>query len=232
MLHPRALSAVKVKCSPRSASNSVMPHSAAVVSSENDDNDDGDDGEWMTELSAHTSSKLISFPFSFIHSSPSPYQMDNDISAYTYERTLMMEQRNQMLRELGLNKRDIRGVVSWNHFYFFVQFYEFSEYLPWDVYHFVALLFFLVTNWHSTSLMIIKDGGLYINRKSISVLVASHHLSDDMSSSLYPIECHCRCRHIKFELSANIAQLANEMKSDGFASDLSIWACVVLPSST
>lgn len=41
-----------------------------------------------------------------------PGQMDNDISAYTYERTLMMEQRNQMLRELGLNKKDIRGVVS------------------------------------------------------------------------------------------------------------------------
>lgn len=38
--------------------------------------------------------------------------MDNDISAYTYERTLMMEQRNQMLRELGLNKRECRGVVS------------------------------------------------------------------------------------------------------------------------
>lgn len=90
--------------------------------------------------------------------------MDNDISAYTYERTLMMEQRNQMLRELGLNKRDIRGVVSWNHFYFFVQFCEFSkyEYLPCDVYHFVAWIywFFLVTNWHSTSLLIIKDGGL------------------------------------------------------------------------
>lgn len=38
--------------------------------------------------------------------------MDNDISAYTYERTLMMEQRNQMLRELGLNKKESMGVVS------------------------------------------------------------------------------------------------------------------------
>lgn len=38
--------------------------------------------------------------------------MDSDISAYTYERTLMMEQRNQMLRELRLNKRETLGVVS------------------------------------------------------------------------------------------------------------------------
>lgn len=38
--------------------------------------------------------------------------MDNDISAYTYERTLMMEQRNQMLRELQLNKKESMGVVS------------------------------------------------------------------------------------------------------------------------
>jgi len=30
-------------------------------------------------------------------------QNNSDISAYTYERTLMMEQRNQMLRALGLN---------------------------------------------------------------------------------------------------------------------------------
>lgn len=38
--------------------------------------------------------------------------MDHDISAYTYERTLMMEQRNQMLRELRLNKKEHLGVVS------------------------------------------------------------------------------------------------------------------------
>ena len=42
-------------------------------------------------------------------------QMDNDISAYTYERTLMMEQRNQMLRELRLNKKESMGVVSVNN---------------------------------------------------------------------------------------------------------------------
>ncbi|XP_076762526.1 solute carrier family 12 member kcc isoform X4 [Xylocopa sonorina] len=36
--------------------------------------------------------------------------MDSDISAYTYERTLMMEQRNQMLRELRLNKKESLGV--------------------------------------------------------------------------------------------------------------------------
>lgn len=40
--------------------------------------------------------------------------MDSDISAYTYERTLVMEQRNQMLKEMQLNKRETSGVVSWN----------------------------------------------------------------------------------------------------------------------
>lgn len=38
--------------------------------------------------------------------------MDSDISAYTYERTLMMEQRNQMLRELRLNKKETLGMVD------------------------------------------------------------------------------------------------------------------------
>ncbi|KAJ8980702.1 hypothetical protein NQ317_019195, partial [Molorchus minor] len=38
--------------------------------------------------------------------------MDRDISAYTYERTLMMEQRNQILRELQLNKKESLGVVQ------------------------------------------------------------------------------------------------------------------------
>lgn len=42
-------------------------------------------------------------------------QMNSDISAYTYERTLMMEQRNQMLRELRLNKKESLGVVSAAH---------------------------------------------------------------------------------------------------------------------
>ncbi|XP_015584917.1 solute carrier family 12 member 4 isoform X4 [Cephus cinctus] len=37
--------------------------------------------------------------------------MNSDISAYTYERTLMMEQRNQMLRELQLNKKESLGVT-------------------------------------------------------------------------------------------------------------------------
>lgn len=36
--------------------------------------------------------------------------MDSDISAYTYERTLVMEQRYQMLRELRLNKKESLGV--------------------------------------------------------------------------------------------------------------------------
>lgn len=47
------------------------------------------------------------------------FQMDSDISAYTYERTLMMEQRNQMLRELRLNKKESLGVVSVTPYDFF-----------------------------------------------------------------------------------------------------------------
>lgn len=35
-----------------------------------------------------------------------PPQHDSDISAYTYERTLMMEQRSQMLRQMRLSKSD------------------------------------------------------------------------------------------------------------------------------
>jgi hypothetical protein len=34
----------------------------------------------------------------------SPFQMDSDISAYTYERTLVMEQRNQMLKEMHMER--------------------------------------------------------------------------------------------------------------------------------
>lgn len=49
--------------------------------------------------------------------------MDNDISAYTYERTLMMEQRNQMLRELRLNKKESMGVVSVNNSRIILVFY-------------------------------------------------------------------------------------------------------------
>lgn len=37
--------------------------------------------------------------------------MDKDISVYTYERTLMMEQRNQMVRELQLKKKEAFGMV-------------------------------------------------------------------------------------------------------------------------
>ena len=42
--------------------------------------------------------------------------MNEDISEYTYERTLLMEQRLQMLRQLSLSKREskreIQGVVG------------------------------------------------------------------------------------------------------------------------
>lgn len=38
--------------------------------------------------------------------------MDSDISAYTYERTLMMEQRSQMLKELRVNKKEALNMVQ------------------------------------------------------------------------------------------------------------------------
>lgn len=37
---------------------------------------------------------------------------DSDISAYTYERTLMMEQRNQMLQEMRLSRKERSSVVQ------------------------------------------------------------------------------------------------------------------------
>jgi potassium/chloride transporter 4/5/6 len=38
--------------------------------------------------------------------------LNSDISAYTYERTLLMEQRNQMLKELNLTKKRRRSMVE------------------------------------------------------------------------------------------------------------------------
>lgn len=37
-----------------------------------------------------------------------------DISAYTYERTLMMEQRSEMLKHLRLNRRETLSVVGYD----------------------------------------------------------------------------------------------------------------------
>ncbi|KAF2344227.1 SLC12A transporter C-terminal [Trinorchestia longiramus] len=38
--------------------------------------------------------------------------MDSDIATYTYERTLMMEQRTQMLKELRLNRKERLNLAS------------------------------------------------------------------------------------------------------------------------
>ncbi|MGH0148127.1 UNVERIFIED_CONTAM: hypothetical protein FKN15_071012 [Acipenser sinensis] len=42
---------------------------------------------------------------------------DSDISAYTYERTLMMEQRSQMLRQMRLSKSDREREKTWIYFH-------------------------------------------------------------------------------------------------------------------
>ena len=39
-------------------------------------------------------------------------QPDSDISAYTYERTLMMEQRNEIVKEMRLKKNALNKLVS------------------------------------------------------------------------------------------------------------------------
>jgi hypothetical protein len=58
--------------------------------------------------------------------------MDSDISAYTYERTLMMEQRNQMLRELRLNKKESLGVVSFiSHYFMFISSHNLTCMIQW-----------------------------------------------------------------------------------------------------
>lgn len=50
-----------------------------------------------------------------LYDSSSP-QHNSDISAYTYERTLMMEQRSQMLRQMRLTKtereREVGGLLG------------------------------------------------------------------------------------------------------------------------
>ena len=38
---------------------------------------------------------------------------DSDVSAYTYERTLIMEQRNEMLQEMKVTKSARNKMVSW-----------------------------------------------------------------------------------------------------------------------
>lgn len=39
-------------------------------------------------------------------------QHDSDISAYTYEKTLVMEQRSQMLKQINLTKNEREREVS------------------------------------------------------------------------------------------------------------------------
>jgi len=59
---------------------------------------------------------ILPSPLSSPPSSPPPnshtFQPDNDISAYTYERTLIMEQRNEMLKQMRLTQRERRGEVQ------------------------------------------------------------------------------------------------------------------------
>ena len=39
---------------------------------------------------------------------------DSDVSAYTYERTLIMEQRNEMLHEMRVSKKSRAKMVSFD----------------------------------------------------------------------------------------------------------------------
>lgn len=40
------------------------------------------------------------------------FQHDTDISAYTYEKTLVMEQRSQMLKQMHLTKNEMEREVK------------------------------------------------------------------------------------------------------------------------
>ena len=46
------------------------------------------------------------------HTPPSSSQPDTDISAYTYERTLIMEQRNEMLKKMRMTERQKKGDIQ------------------------------------------------------------------------------------------------------------------------
>lgn len=45
-------------------------------------------------------------------------QLDSDISAYTYEKTLVMEQRSQILKQMHLTKNEMEREVNYRCFYF------------------------------------------------------------------------------------------------------------------
>lgn len=48
-----------------------------------------------------------------------PFQHDSDISAFTYEKTLMMEQRSQMLKQMQLSRTEReREVQSDSHMFY------------------------------------------------------------------------------------------------------------------
>lgn len=66
----------------------------------------------------------------------SSVQHNSDISAYTYERTLMMEQRCQMLRQMRLSKSDWDREVRLNQTATLFRFrYEKNEtYLSTNIY--------------------------------------------------------------------------------------------------
>lgn len=44
------------------------------------------------------------------------FQHDTDISAYTYEKTLVMEQRSQMLKQMHLTKNEMEREVKASFF--------------------------------------------------------------------------------------------------------------------
>lgn len=46
---------------------------------------------------------------------PTHPQHESDISAYTYEKTLVMEQRSQILKQMHLTKNEREREVSWSY---------------------------------------------------------------------------------------------------------------------
>ena len=54
----------------------------------------------------------VSHTHTHTHTHTRPVQPDTDISAYTYERTLIMEQRNDLLQKMRLTEKQKRGDVQ------------------------------------------------------------------------------------------------------------------------
>ena len=67
----------------------------------------------------HSATSVRLFYCNLVLATPT-HQPDDEISAYTYERTLVMEQRNDMLKKMRLTERESRHEACLPSSFFFV----------------------------------------------------------------------------------------------------------------